>query len=304
MKHPFISIVIANYNYGRFLDKAIRSVIAQEMCEEIELIICDGGSNDNSVDVIRKYAGCLPPNTSRFTWEQPQSFQGSPAPKLASSIITWWCSEKDKGQSDAFNKGFSHASGRFLTWLNADDVLLPGAVLALKNASEKHPNVDWFGGGAIYFDGETGLGFRKSVLPNTLIQRLLKVPSWCRVDAPSTFFDRRLFEQSRKLDISLGYVMDIDLWMQFCEMGKALCHINQYVWGFRLHQESKTSSAMVENVRKNRFEEERIEIRMRHSISKIAYKFAIMRKRLACIVDCSYLRRLLSRQKYRMDIEK
>lgn len=295
---PLLSIVIVNYNYGRFLEDAINSVLLQRMGKEIELIVCDAMSTDNSIDIIKKYARGLPPGVHRSKYDIANSLEDD------STQITWWCSEKDKGQSDAFNKGFSHASGRFLTWLNADDVLLPGAVLALKNASEKHPNVDWFGGGAIYFDGETGLGFRKSVLPNTLIQRLLKVPSWCRVDAPSTFFDRRLFEQSRKLDISLGYVMDIDLWLQFCEMGKALCHINQYMWGFRLHQESKTSSAMVENVRKNRFEEERIEIRMRHSISKIAYKFAIMRKRLACIVDCSYLRRLLSRQKYRMDIEK
>ena len=100
---PFVSVVIANYNYGRFLDEAIQSVLNQA-CNDVELIICDAASTDNSVEVIKKYA----------------------------DRIAWWCSEKDKGQSDAFNKGFSHAKGRFLTWLNADDVMLPGTIEKLK----------------------------------------------------------------------------------------------------------------------------------------------------------------------------
>ena len=87
---PLLSIVIANYNYGRFLEEAIQSVLMQDAGDLAELIICDAESTDNSVEVIKKYE----------------------------KHITWWCSEKDGGQSAAFNKGFSHARGKFLTWLN------------------------------------------------------------------------------------------------------------------------------------------------------------------------------------------
>ena len=295
---PFLSIVIANYNYGHFLESAIKSVLSQGMGREIELIICDAMSTDNSIEIIKKYANGLPAGVHRSQWE---SVDGQ---EVDSTKIVWWCSEKDGGQSDAFNKGFSHSSGRFLTWLNADDILLPGAIFALKKVAERYPRESWFGGGAVYFNGESGFEFKKSVLPTTLAQRLFKVPSWCRVDAPSTFFSKSLFDRSQKLNVSLAYVMDIDLWMQFCEMGVKLRYIDRYVWGFRLHSESKTSSAMVKNIRKSRFERERIEIRVRRNISNRNEMLAIIRKRMACILDCSYIRRLFSSQKYRMDIKK
>ena len=83
---PFLSVIIANYNYGRFLGEAIRSVLSQS-CDDFELIVIDGGSTDDSVRVIKQYE----------------------------NRISYWVSEKDKGQSDAFNKGFAKASGRFLT---------------------------------------------------------------------------------------------------------------------------------------------------------------------------------------------
>ena len=65
MTKPLFSIVIANYNFGRFLEDAIQSVIAQDMGDQVELIICDAASTDNSVEVIKKYAHGLPPNTLR-----------------------------------------------------------------------------------------------------------------------------------------------------------------------------------------------------------------------------------------------
>jgi len=83
MSVPLLSIVIANYNYGRFLESAILSVVSQELADKVELIVCDGGSTDDSVEIIKKYSG----------------------------QISWWVSEKDNGQSDAFNKGFAHARG-------------------------------------------------------------------------------------------------------------------------------------------------------------------------------------------------
>ena len=123
MKTPFLSIVIANYNFGNLLSVAIESIIQQD-CQDYEIIIVDGGSKDNSVDVIKKY--------ERF--------------------ISWWVSEPDKGQTNAFNKGFAHAKGDFFTWLNADDILLPGTISALKRTILKNPTADFVTGNMVRFN--------------------------------------------------------------------------------------------------------------------------------------------------------
>src|SRR5574344_2606747 len=91
--NPALSIVIVNFNYRRYLEAAIRSVLDQQV-EGVELVIVDGASKDESVEIIKRYADKL----------------------------GWWVSEPDKGQSDAFNKAFAHCRGKYLTWLNADDI--------------------------------------------------------------------------------------------------------------------------------------------------------------------------------------
>ena len=118
-EHIGYSIVIANYNSGRFLEDAILSVIKQNY-PKVQLIIIDGGSTDNSVDIIKRY-------------EQ---------------YIDFWVSEKDSGQSEAFNKGFIQAKYDWLFWLNADDFLLENSLRSLDNEMCKILNDDatcqWF----------------------------------------------------------------------------------------------------------------------------------------------------------------
>lgn len=210
MTAPFLSIVIANFNYGRFLSEAIDSVLSQS-CQDFELIICDGGSTDDSVEVIHRYEDRL----------------------------SWWCSEKDKGQSDAFNKGFSHACGRFLTWLNADDVLLPGTIERLKNAVEKCPGCEWFVGGVLWLDPEMRVVNCGRGRPFSEIRyREGNVSTW----GPSSFFTKRLLNSVGGVDIRFQYAMDSDLWLRFAYKAHArYLPFCDYAWGLRLHPNAKMS---------------------------------------------------------------
>lgn len=210
MAKPVLSVVIANFNYGRFLEDAICSVLNQGVGTALELIVCDGGSTDNSIEIIRKYA----------------------------DKISWWCSEHDRGQSDAFNKGFKHASGRFLTWLNADDILLPGTAKAVIDACKQNPDERWFVGGSVWMDAGTRICkcFRAHNFSH------LRAKAGClMVGGPSSFFEKSLLEEVGMVDESLHYVMDIDLWYKFYAHGVTYRRIPKFFWAFRIHEASKLS---------------------------------------------------------------
>src|SRR5512141_215653 len=110
--NPKVSIITPSYNQAQFLEASIRSVLAQDY-PAIEYIAVDGGSKDNSAEILRKYQ----------------------------QHCAWWVSEKDKGHADALNKGFSHATGEILAWLNSDDVYLPNAVAEAVEILKNHPEV-------------------------------------------------------------------------------------------------------------------------------------------------------------------
>ena len=237
MNRPLLSIVIANYNYGRYLDEAIQSVLNQS-CQDFELIVCDAASNDSSVEIIKKYANGLPPKTSLYDWE-PGNSQLTTKDYRLSTKITWWCSEPDGGQSAAFNKGFSHARGRFLTWLNADDVLLPGILKKFEAAVSKNPTCEWFVGGVLWLDPEMRVIRCGRGRPFSEIRyRSGNVSVW----GPCSFFTKALLDSVGGVDERFFYTMDTDLWLKFaCKAGARYLPFTDYAWGLRMHPDAKMS---------------------------------------------------------------
>lgn len=210
--HPFLSIVIANYNFGHLLPATLESIINQD-CDDYEIIICDAGSKDNSIDVIKQYE----------------------------HHIAWWVSEPDGGQSNAFNKGFSHSKGKFLTWLNADDILLPGTLSAVKKALTSHPDCQWATGNLVRFLHKDGTVIDAPWGPNYL-------PGWLQGPGrqtiffgPTTFWSRSVYDELGPIDETLHLAMDVDYWYRIDMAGYKQVRVNHPCWGFRMHEDSKTA---------------------------------------------------------------
>ena len=146
--------------------------------------------------------------------------------------------EPDAGQSDALNKGFAKAKGKWLFWLNADDVLLPGA---LKKVLDRIDTVDWIAGNQLLID-DAGKVLKCSV-GNGWHDWLYRhaVP---HVYGPSSFFRRELLERVGGLDVSLKYCMDWDLWIKFMKAGACFGRIDEYLWAQRQWLGSKTQRKM------------------------------------------------------------
>ena len=264
-----LSIVIANYNYGHFLEVAVRSVVNQERFDECELIVVDGGSSDNSVDIIRKYT----------------------------DKITWWCSEKDKGQSDAFNKGFAHARGRFGFWLNADDVLMPGAIKAILEYLDSHPKCEWLAGCTVYGDAELNVWrCSRCVKAWPFLGRFAPASP---VNGPSSVFLLDNLRSVGGFDVDAHYVMDVDLWRRFWQKGICLHTIKRYLWCFRLHEQSKTASTITEHRVKNRTTDEADRINLRYGATKRIRKMSEWINRFQRLVSGAYLRSYIDSRKYK-----
>ena len=259
-----ISFVIANYNYGAFLEEAIKSIVAQPGFEECELIVIDGRSTDGSVDVIRKYT----------------------------QHIAWWVSERDTGQSEAFNKGFQHASGKYLTWLNADDILVRGCLLKVISAMKKYPDTEWFTANTFRFNTD-GTIYEIWWGPHCWPKMLQHKNSPIAPYGPTTFFSKKIFDCVGGMDESLRYVMDSDLWVRFMANGIVLRRINCFCWGFRMHPNSKTAEFKGHNLEAHRREQLMSEIRKAQE--RVGYRMSQMLRWIGIgwrLIDGSIIRKI------------
>ncbi len=217
---PIISIITPSYNQGEFLAETIESVISQAGDFAIEYIIMDGGSTDNSVEIITKYA---------------KRIREGKGPVYCQSITFHWSSNTDKGQTDALAKGFDKASGDVFAWLNSDDTYLPGALQRVTDYFQAHPEVDMLYGDAQYIDAE-GRVISQYGTEEFDILRLASANIICQ---SATFFRSKAFRAVGGLNEKLNFVMDYDLWIR---LGKRfICtHFPELLATYRLHESSKT----------------------------------------------------------------
>ncbi len=184
MRYPKITIVTPSYNQGEFIEKTITSVLNQNY-PDLEYIIIDGGSTDNSVEIIKKYA----------------------------KYLTWWVSEKDRGQSHAINKGFERATGELLGWLNSDDYFLDGALIKLAKAYMEDVSVGVVRGRGLIHD-KKGKKIYEPEFKDVTIDSLFE---WCYGNdfmQPSTLFTKQAWDECGPLDETLHMAMDMDLWIK------------------------------------------------------------------------------------------
>ncbi len=220
-----VSVVIPSFNQGQFLERTLRSVLNQDW-PDLEVIVVDGASSDNSVEVIRAYA-----------------------PYLA-----WWVSEKDAGQTQAIVKGLRHATGRYVTWLGSDDLLMPGAVRRMAEALERAPRACMVYGGVAFIDAHEHV--LKCLSYRDMSRDALLYRKHSTIAQPSSLLRREALDGAGGLDESLHYCMDYDLWIRLHAWGPSVNLGEEVLSCYRLHEESKTVAAYtrmaLEKVRVNR----------------------------------------------------
>jgi glycosyltransferase involved in cell wall biosynthesis len=201
-----ISIVTPSFNQGRFLEETIRSVLDQNY-PNLEYVIIDGGSTDETLEVIRRYE----------------------------SRIDSWVSEKDRGQVHALNKGIAKTTGEIFGFLNSDDLYLPGTFQRVAEYFEAHPEAEWVCGDTIMF-GEGQADERiETVVPKSAAHCL----SWAyKASQPGHFWKRELIAGG--FDEAWPYDFDHDMYVRLLLEGHKCEYIPQAFARYRLHAASKT----------------------------------------------------------------
>jgi glycosyltransferase involved in cell wall biosynthesis len=203
---PKISVITPSFNQAQYLEQAIVSVLQQNH-EPLEFIIIDGGSTDGSQDVIRKYE----------------------------DQISYWVSEKDRGQAHALNKGLARARGEIVAYLNSDDLYLPGAFSKVIQYFDEHPNCNWLCGDTLMF----GEGQKDEVILAQVPSTAAHALSWAyTAPQPGMFWKRELLREG--FDQRWRYCFDHEMYVRLLLDGHNCQHLPATLAAYRHHSTSKT----------------------------------------------------------------
>lgn len=204
---PRISIVTPAYNHGRYIEQTIRSVLLQGY-PNLEYIIIDGGSDDETLEIIRRYE-----------------------PWLSS-----WVSEPDHGQSHAINKGFERATGEIMGWLNSDDVYEPNALQLVARQFASNPHIELVYGDGWYLD-ESGEKTHRCAWIGPFDRGRLRYFNF--ILQPAAFWRRTLWHRTGPLGISYRYAMDWE-WLIRASKLTEPHYLREDLAGWRITPDIKT----------------------------------------------------------------
>lgn len=206
MDFPKLSIITPSYNQGQYLEETLRSVLDQRY-PNLEYLVIDGGSTDDSVSIIRRYEDRL----------------------------AYWVSERDRGQVHALNKGFERATGDIIAFVNSDDIYLPGAFNAAIGYFREHPACEWLCGDTVMFGEGHKTELVRAIVPRSAAQIL----SWAyRAPQPGMFWKRELVKDG--FQERWQYDFDHDLYVRLLLAGHVCEHLPVPLAAYRLHATSKT----------------------------------------------------------------
>ena len=219
---PVIAIVTPSYNQAEYLEQTIQSVLQQDgrgIEFELRYAVIDGGSQDDSLEIIQRY----------------------------DAQLDYWCSEKDRGQTHAINKGFARISGDIYGYINSDDFYLPGAFRRVVQAFGESPEIDLLHGICQKVDAE-GLPLKQQLgeIRNLteivdLWERWLRPKNNLNFIQPEVFWSSRLAQCLGPFNEQLHYTMDFDYWLRGFDLGMKVQAIEVPLAAFRIHQAQKTS---------------------------------------------------------------
>ena len=256
-----ISIVTPSYNQGAYLEETIKSVLMQSD-ENIEYIIMDGGSTDDSVEIIKKYE----------------------------KYINSWVSQKDNGQAWAINKGFEKSSGEILCWINSDDMYLPNTLKTVRKAFDKITEPTIIYGNCIHFNPLSEWSEGSNVKGSTKDYDLELVDY---IIQPSSFWNRKAWEIVGQLNDSLNYTFDWDWYIRAKRSGVKFIPIQDYLSIYRIHEEHKTGSgggvrqSEIENIYKRYNENIMVEafIKIKSNLNIKRFRRLIRKLKLEKFID-------------------
>jgi len=212
MTHLKISIVTPSYNQGQYLEDTILSVLGQQY-PNLEYIIYDGGSTDESVNIIKKYE----------------------------NQISYWQSQRDKGQSDAINQGFSRSTGEILMWLNSDDILMPNVLNLIANQHIAKGDGIFFGN-CIHFKELNPSGVHASGSNVIAKSNSVSLDLSDYIIQPCSFWSRKVWNDIGKLDENFHFGFDWEWFLRAQKNGIPFHAINKPISMYRFHEEHKSGT--------------------------------------------------------------
>lgn len=208
MTSPLVTVVVPSLNQGQFLDQALTSIFIQEI--PMEVFVIDGGSTDNSIEVIDKW----------------------------SNFLAGWRSHSDDGQASAINEGVLLGSAPYVCWLNSDDWFLPNGLINLVRQLEKFSSVPAVYGKAWNFIESAGKFTKVNVEPFSEHRLALR----CIISQPATLIRRSAWNIVGGLDKNMQMAMDYDLWWRLYKEIGPIEFFNDFVAVNRSHKNTKTNS--------------------------------------------------------------